>query len=254
MRKRIALGVVAMGLLVACGPAGVDLEGGAVDGVRDGTDRPTGVGGAHATAGTCGDDVSVCGDGIVQYPEECDDPRGFEGDCAPDCRIRTNSTGGYPAGGRDGGSDQFCGDGVIQYPEECDDPRGFEGDCAPDCRIRTNGTGGYPAGGRDGGSDQFCGDGVVQYPEQCDDPRGLDGACAPDCRIRTSGGGATGGTDGYPAGGRGGGSDQFCGDGVIQYPEECDDPRGLEGDCAPDCRIRSAGGGTGGTGRVDEPR
>jgi cysteine-rich repeat protein len=102
----------------------------------------------------------------------------------------------------------------------------------------TGGTGGYP--------DQFCGDGVIQEPEECDDPRGLDPACTPDCLIRYDGGGGTGG---YAAGGRGGtgGSpDQFCGDGVIQEPEECDDPRGLDPACTPDCLIR--GGSTGGTG------
>jgi hypothetical protein len=210
MRKRIALSAVSVGMLMACGPVSVDLGGGGQAGSA-GSDT-TGVGGGLATGG-----------------------RG----------------GAYPGGvgGTGGSPDQYCGDGVIQYPETCDDPSGVE--CPGDCGIES-GIGGRFAtggvGGTGGSPDQFCGDGVVQYPEECDDPRGLEGTCTPDCLLRPDVGGA-GGTYGRAgAGGTGGSPDQYCGDGVVQYPEECDDPRGVEGTCTPECRIRPDVGGTGGVG------
>jgi hypothetical protein len=231
MRKRIALGAISMGLLVACGPVAVDLGGGVAGRAGSGgTEHGAtgGVGGAYANGGARGEDF-ICGDGIVQYPERCDDAqRGVE--CPLDCGIE--EYGGTGGTGYAGAPGQVCGDGVIQYPEECDDARGLDPACGPDCRIRYEG-----GGGTGGSSGQACGDGVIQYPEECDDPRGLDPACGPDCRIRYEGGGGTGGSSG-----------QVCGDGVIQYPEECDDPRGLDPLCMPDCRIRVTGsGGTGGT-------
>jgi cysteine-rich repeat protein len=247
MNYKMVMGAVSIGLLLACGPVDVGLGGGAdEEGIRDGVGGShSGDAGRNSTGGTDYDDSpgQFCGDGVVQYPEECDEPPGRETYCSPTCLIRDDSggVGGSSTGGTAGrgGSEQFCGDGVVQYPEECDEPPGRETYCSPTCLIRDDSGGVGGTAGR-GGSEQFCGDGVVQYPEQCDDPRGLDPACTPDCLIRDSGG--VGGTAGR------GGSEQFCGDGIIQYPEECDEPPGRETYCSPTCRRRSdaAAGGTGG--------
>jgi hypothetical protein len=138
------------------------------DDARMGIDCPLDCGLDESTGGTngtggrgyggMGGSDQFCGDGVVQYPEECDDPRGLNAECTPDCALRHSGTAGIGMGGTGGSPDQFCGDGIIQYPEECDDPRGLEGSCTPDCRIRVNsggeggtGVGGaYAAGGRAG--------------------------------------------------------------------------------------------------------
>jgi hypothetical protein len=204
MRNRVAIGAISTGLLLACGPVSVDLGGGVA-----GRGGSAGAGGSRATGGVGGGDAGrdqICGDGIVQEPERCDDARRGM-DCPLDCGLG-QSTGGTGSGGMGGSADQFCGDGVIQYPEECDDPRGLEGSCTPDCALRHSGTAGTGTGGTGGSSDQFCGDGVIQYPEECDDPRGFEGSCTPDCRIRvdTGGAGGTGVGGAYAAGGRAGAS------------------------------------------------
>jgi cysteine-rich repeat protein len=63
----------------------------------------------------------VCGDGIIDLGEACDDAdlNGELGHCALDCRGPTTG----------------CGDGLPQRGEACDDGNAIEGDgCNPDCR------------------------------------------------------------------------------------------------------------------------
>jgi cysteine-rich repeat protein len=199
MKYKIATGAVSMGLLLACGPVDVGLGGGsggeaARDGVGGSYSGDTG--GRNSTGGTDYDGLpeQFCGDGVIQYPEECDEPPGRETTCAPDCRLRVDSggVGGSSTGGTAGrgGSEQFCGDGVVQYPEECDEPPGRETTCAPDCRLRSDaGTGG--SGG--GASEGICGDGVLDRGENCDDGNRADrDGCSSDCQYLDGGTGGTG--------------------------------------------------------------
>jgi len=98
----------------------------------------------------------VCGDGIVDADEECDDGddnSDTEADaCRTDCTFAT------------------CGDGVVDEDEECDD--GIDNARIPDaCRLDCT----LPT----------CGDGIVDSGEQCDDgdDNGPDGECSDVCEI-----------------------------------------------------------------------
>jgi MYXO-CTERM domain-containing protein len=64
----------------------------------------------------------VCGDGVLDDGEECDDGNGENGDgCENDC----TETPVIP---------ETCGDGVVDAGEECDDGNGENGDgCENDC-------------------------------------------------------------------------------------------------------------------------
>ncbi len=91
--------------------------------------------------------AGICGDGVIDEGEECDD--GVDNsDLLPDaCRTDCSSPG--------------CGDGVVDAEEECDD--GIDNsDLLPDA-CRTDCT------------SARCGDGVVDAEEPCDDGNDVDG-------------------------------------------------------------------------------
>lgn len=183
----------------------------------------------------------ICGDGIVVGREVCDDgPDNTDdvyGACNTECTMRA-----------------FCGDRVVQGassnppgPEECDNGRnvdvystGRTGECAPGC-VRP----------------PRCGDGSVQAAyEQCDNGAnnddnayGLD-ACRLDCTLGGyCGDGVTNGPESCDEGRANGqeyGPDSCgydclpgprCGDGVRNGPEECDGTPDCRDDCtkAPAC-------------------
>lgn len=64
-----------------------------------------------------------CGDGIIQWPEQCDDGNKVDGDgCSRDCELEV--------------SRPRCGDGIVQWPEQCDDGNNLDGDgCSQGCQI-----------------------------------------------------------------------------------------------------------------------
>jgi cysteine-rich repeat protein len=66
----------------------------------------------------------VCGNGIVEEGEECDDGNNIPGDgCDPNCRKE---------------KPPVCGNGVLEEGEECDDGNNIPGDgCDPECKKET---------------------------------------------------------------------------------------------------------------------
>ncbi len=98
------------------------------------------------------DPLSVCGDGVPQGDEACDDGNTDDNDyCSADCTAITGS----------------CGDGIPQNNEACDDGNTDGGDyCSPDCGAVTG----------------SCGDGTPQANEACDDGNTNDNDyCSADC-------------------------------------------------------------------------
>src|SRR5205807_2566240 len=95
--------------------------------------------------------TAVCGNGVVEAGEECDDGNANDCDaCSNGCTLVTG-----------------CGDGVVCGNEQCDDGNGASCDgCSASCALEP--------GGR-------CGDGVVDAScnEQCDPP----GPGSPECNY-----------------------------------------------------------------------
>ena len=105
----------------------------------------------------------VCGDAILEnngvFPdEECDDGNTTDDDgCQGDCSCDPNG----------------CGNGVVteQCGEQCDDGNTIDDDlCANDCTLN-----------------EFCGDGIVNGEEACDDGNTISGdGCENDCTVSRS--------------------------------------------------------------------
>lgn len=155
--------------------------------------------------------ASVCGNGVVEPGEECDDGNRYGRDaCTNTCRIFVGCGNGVIDGLEqcdDGNRSNFdgctnrcrirpiCGNGVVEGEEECDDGNRIARDrCSNACRKQVT-----------------CGDGVVEGPEECDDGNGVDDdGCSNKCRIVEP---------------------SFCGNGVVDSPEEeCDDGNTVDED------------------------
>ena len=156
----------------------------------------------------------ACGDGIQDSGEECDDGNNSDFDgCTALCKVN------------------LCGDGNLQQGvEECDDGNGDNTDaCVQGCKDAKCGDGFVQAGVEQcddanadntdacvGCQDAVCGDGFVQAGvEECDD--GQANADAPDaCRLSCK--------------------NPVCGDGITDNGEQCDDGNQVDGDaCKNDC-------------------
>ena len=172
---------------------------------------------------------SICGNGIVEGNEECDDGNNIEEDgCFSNCRFPVVES-------------FLCGNSIIDEGEECDDGNDVSSDeCSSNCK------------------NEYCGDGYVQYNlnpvdidngalylyEECDDGNNVDeDGCSSECKNEYCG-------DGYVQEGLGENCDPMdvyhgcnrdctttCGDGKIRYPAEtCDDGNTEDGDgCSSNC-------------------
>ncbi len=89
---------------------------------------------------TLGPPPPVCGDGVVESPEECDDGNTVSGDgCSATCKIESAS----------------CGNGIVEAGEECDGAAdtACPGECSATCTCPVDGgikkvTGGGGIGGK----------------------------------------------------------------------------------------------------------
>ncbi len=166
----------------------------------------------------CRDNCTYCGDGIVNDGEECDDPN--DPLCTDDCKLLP-----------------FCGDGIVdpEANETCDPPGSV-----PDT----------PPGNMNACRDNctYCGDGIVDEDEECDDPN--DPLCSNECKlIPFCGDGIVdpeanetcdppGSVPDTPPGNMNVCRDNctYCGDGIVNNGEECDDPGNPA--CTDDCKLR----------------
>jgi len=94
---------------------------------------------------------SICGNGQVEFVEECDDANSIDGDeCETDCTL------------------PVCGNAILDVGEECDDGDAAAGDgCDPNC------------------TESRCGNGVVAAGEACDagEANGTNRCCAVNCTL-----------------------------------------------------------------------
>ena len=128
--------------------------------------------------GRCVADTAVCGNGIPEIGEQCDDGNTTDGDgCSATCVI-------VPV----------CGNGVPEFPEECDDGNTLAGDgCDPTCRVELCGS-------------QRCDDGNPCTADVCTD------AAAGTCQTAPVDDGTACDLDGSPA------TADTCQAGVCQAP------------------------------------
>ena len=169
--------------------------------------------------------LPICGDGVVQGDEACDDQNDddFDG-CTNACAagpVCGDSAVDDPEACDDGNRDDddgcdascqtTCGDGIAAGDEECDDGNDDELDgCTSACVIAAT-----------------CGDDALEDPEACDDGNRDDGdGCDANCQI-----------------------EEACGNGFVEDPEACDDGNTVDGDgCDANCQFEIFCG----NGNVDE--
>ncbi|MBK7825254.1 DUF4215 domain-containing protein [Nannocystis sp.] len=180
-----------------------------------GPDTDSGPTSGPVTTGSGG----VCGDGMVDPGETCDDGNQVNYDgCTNVCTLPK------------------CGDGIKQAGEECDDGNTDETDsCRSTCEGPACGdgfkqpgescddgvdNGGYDLCKEDCSGTRFCGDQIVDMEETCDDGNDVaDDGC--DMCVLTS-----------------------CGDGKVQAGEECDDGNDVDNDaCTNKCKMPACGDG-----------
>lgn len=166
-----------------------------------------------------GDKAPVCGDGVVEGIEECDDGNQDDTDSCSSLCIRS-----------------FCGDGTKQLGEECDDGNLFNEDgCTNGCRLPR------------------CGDGVLQEGEECDDANATSTDGCVSCELAVCGDGVVwagqeacdDGNDADTDGCLPSCQQARCGDGLVhEGVEECDDGNAVNIDgCLSTCLLPSCGDG-----------
>ena len=211
----------------------------------------------------------VCGNGIVEFQEDCDGATGtFEG-----CNACQREDGYVcPAPGTCFLIPE-CGDGILQGNEECD--RGMvNGQGCTDCQTDPNW---FCSGEPSSCVQSVCGDGLRAPNEQCDDGPGTVGApgtavggdgCSGTCTVESGwvcppgvpcqpvcGDGILKGNEqcdstnsaacvncrlqpGYKCASNGTCSVTVCGNGTAEPGEGCDDGNVIAGDgCGPTCQL-----------------
>ena len=164
--------------------------------------------------------VNLCGNGVLDDKEICDDANTANGDgCNSDCQVEfgyTCSTPGAPCVKDVEDILETCGNGLVDDLEQCDDGNREDNDgCSHNCLEVEDGYFCPPGGGAcrlSGG----CGDGTLDPGEECDfdlefgNPQNGDG-CTTACTIEP----------GYTC-------DEFtctpytCGNGILEGDEACE--------------------------------
>lgn len=182
------------------------------------TDSETGDGDGDPGDGD-GDSDPVCGNGVVESGEACDDGNAIETDaCSSECALST------------------CGDGIVhEGVEDCDDANSDNTDACPECATAVCGDGFIRLGVEacdDANMEDTdmctnacvpasCGDNFVQPGEECEDANLENTDACINCLAAT------------------------CGDGFVQLGvEECDDANMQNDDGCDDACIGAVCGDT----------
>ncbi len=188
-----------------------------------------------ACVGASCEPPAVCGDGIIETGETCDDGNSIPGDgCSGTCQTEAgyscpnvNKPCVFTGQG-------LCGDGRIEGTEECDDGNTVSGDgCSATCQVEAGYSCTTPGQACTMKATSSCGDGMVEAGETCDDGNTVSGdGCSMTCQLEK---GWTCPTPGKPCK-----TQQYCGDGILQTMngEQCDDGNSIPGDgCSGTCQI-----------------
>ncbi len=225
---------LSLGAFGACssGPGGGNDGDGNGDAGANGDDDP-GSGGNDGGlkpiggTGSASSGPAVCGDGLLQEGEACDDGNDESGDgCAEDCKdVDDGFT--CPVPGEECKPYAKCGDGKVNFPEQCDGGEAGVTGCSENCKVQI----GYKCDGEPSTCEEtVCGDGVTEGAETCDEGDVIPGdGCSPTCQHE-------------PSCVNGQGCTSECGDGLrMQFKdgkpyEECDDGNLIDGDgCSSSC-------------------
>ena len=184
--------------------------------------------GSHHGAGPDAqpDGSTLCGNGMIDPGEQCDDDNAASGDgCSATCQAEPGWLCILP--GAACVRAMYCGDGVVIAPETCDDGNSVPGDgCSGTCQVEPNFM--CPMPGHSCVSTIVCGNGSVEGNEACDDgtTTGTHG-CSADCMLVTPG---------WTCPARGGPCMQICGNARLDPGEQCDDGNAMNGDgCSSLC-------------------
>ena len=183
----------------------------------------------------------VCGNGVVETNETCDDGNTTAGDgCSVSCVIESGYTCATP--GAKCKLIQYCGDGVLNGTEQCDDGNLKPGDCCDgNCHLEPNCTCITPTPALTPpkqvcSSTMVCGDGTRTGTEACDDKNTTSGdGCSADCTTVEPGYTcpAAGGTCSKAA-------TAICGNAILEAGEFCDDGNQASADgCSSACQVET---------------
>ena len=169
----------------------------------------------------------VCGDGIVNGTEVCDDDNTAANDgCSATC---TEETGWTCDGADPTVCTEDCGDGMVVGDEAgangCDDGNAVTGDGCATCMVEM----GWACAGAPSTCTPDCGDGAINGSEVCDDDNNADNdGCSMACQVET---GWTCNTAEPTV------CTSTCGDGLVAMgAETCDDTNTTAGDgCSATC-------------------
>jgi fibro-slime domain-containing protein len=178
----------------------------------------------------------ICGDGVVEPGEACDDgdTTGMNG-CAADCSAVTPGFTCPGGGGACTPATAACGNAIIDPGEACDDGNMSSSDgCSASCQVESGWT--CPAVGMACHRILKCGDGIVSLGlgEQCDDGGTVPGdGCSATCQVEANyvcnGASPTTCT-----------STVVCGDGKVTGSEQCDDGNANSKDgCSATCTLET---------------
>ncbi len=188
-------------------------------------------------------ETCVCGDGILQSGEECDDGDTGNGDgCSSLCTVE----GGWKCEGEPSTCTEIeCGDGLLEGTEQCDDGDLFDGDgCSSLCTIEA----GWECNGASPSTcNLICSNGALDPGESCDDTNtmpgdGCDENCQVECGFTCNNSPMPSVCSGMACVGCLGGS----ANGILEMGEECDDDNAFNDDgCSQDCLLEEkCGDGT----------
>lgn len=128
----------------------------------------------------------ICGDGVVDQGETCDDGNTSNNDgCGATCATEH----GFSCTGAPSVCTATCGDGVVASSETCDDGNTAASDgCSSTCTVES----GFSCMGEPSACKTGCADGIVAGTEGCDDGNmasadGCSGACAVESGFSCSG-------------------------------------------------------------------